>query len=400
MKPPADALRGECVGQGGRGCSSIRTNYDPDPMQYRPYGKTGKLVSVLSAGGARFSDPSKTDEMADVAVEAAKLGINLFDTAPGYANDRSETILGAAFKEMKRLGLPFYVSTKTWAPTGEQVFENLEKSLERLGLERIDFYHCWGVNSWGTFEERRDKGALAALCKAKEQGLVGHVVFSSHADGATVARIIERDVFEGAMLGFSAINFPFRMEGVAAAAKARVGLLAMNPLGGGLITEHEERFRFIRTREEQSMLEAGLAFILSHTEVTSALVGFRTKEDVRTAVASFESFEPIAAARMVAMKQHIEDEFDELCTTCNYCKGCPEGVPVASLMEVYNHYVLYKNYPEARSRLDWYWGVPSLDVLDRCAECRQCEQSCTQELPILDRLLELKALERKRLAAG
>lgn len=39
--------------------------------------------------------------------------------------------------------------------------------------------------------------------------------------------------FEGVTLGYNAVNFAYRQKGVEAAAKAGMGIVTMNPLGGG-----------------------------------------------------------------------------------------------------------------------------------------------------------------------
>ena len=119
--------------------ASPRGVIDRGAMQYREYGKTGKLVSVLSAGGMRYEKPDDIDRSAEVMVEAARLGVNYFDTAPGYSSDKSEDILGAAVREMKRLGLPHYVSTKTWAPDHDLVLRHvgLVAQADRGGPDRF-----------------------------------------------------------------------------------------------------------------------------------------------------------------------------------------------------------------------------------------------------------------------
>ncbi len=103
-------------------------------MIYRPYGKTGKHVSVIGMGGMRFGDDD--DYGAEVVRHASIKGINYFDTAPFYNDDRSEDIFGKAFKNMPA---PFYVSTKSSInsdKTADEVRCRIENSLERMNLEK------------------------------------------------------------------------------------------------------------------------------------------------------------------------------------------------------------------------------------------------------------------------
>jgi predicted aldo/keto reductase-like oxidoreductase len=369
-------------------------------MKYRPYGKTGKMISVLAAGGMRYARPEAVDEMAEIPLEAARMGVNYFDTAPGYCKNMSETILGAAVKQMRREKLEHYISTKAWAPDADQFWKQLESSLKTIGVDAIDFYHAWGVNSWDNYEARKRQGVIEAFRQAKEQGLVRHMVFSSHMSGENIARLCSEGVFEGVLLGFCAINFPFRLSGVRGAAAAGMGVVTMNPLGGGMLIDCEDRFNFIKTRPEQTMVEAALHFNLNHPEITAALVGFRTVEDVRSAVAAVESFQPLPADGIRQIRARIEGSFDALCTTCNYCKECPEEIPVAALMEAHNYYALYGDPSRAFNRLKYHWGIRDLSCLERCTRCRLCESACTQKLPILERFEVLRRLDAEVQAAN
>lgn len=364
-------------------------------MLYKEYGKTGKEISVISAGGMRYADPDDIEGSAEVVIEAAHLGINYFDTAPGYCKNLSEKILGVGLKEVKKMGKEYYVSTKCGAGDYDSFMKSLENSLEIIGVEHIDFMHSWGVNSWERLEERQQKGALDAMRKAKEQGMIKHIVCSSHMSGDDIAQLLEKGIFEGITLGFCAINFPYRMPGIKAACKYEMGVVTMNPLGGGEIIRHAEKFDFIKTRKDQSILEAALHFNLSRPEITSALVGFTKVEDVRTAVATIDSFLPLSDEERACIEKHIEENFDDLCTTCNYCQGCPMGIPVAKFIEAYNHYLLNGDPQEVFNRLKWHWGIMDLELLEKCTQCGQCENQCTQKLPILERFKKIKGLAKQ-----
>ncbi|MEA1996204.1 MAG: aldo/keto reductase, partial [Gemmatimonadota bacterium] len=216
-------------------------------MEYRPYGKTGLEISSLAFGGMRFPEPRNVSAMAEIVLAAYEAGINYFDTAPGYCGDKSEKILGHAVRQMKKGDKEFYLSTKSNKPDAEGVKADLHRSLDRLGVDRIDFYHCWYILTLDGWERRKAEGAVDALLAAKEEGLVRHLVFSTHLPGDEVKKIYDENIFEGVTLGYNAVNFPYRQEGVKAAGGKRLGLVVMNPLGGGTIIENPDVFSFIRT---------------------------------------------------------------------------------------------------------------------------------------------------------
>ncbi|MCY3771763.1 MAG: aldo/keto reductase [Gemmatimonadetes bacterium] len=121
-------------------------------VSYRPLGRTGLNVSTLSMGSGGYnrlgqtSDPPLTEpEMHRLVHGVLDLGINLFDTSPGYLE--SEAILGRAFQGVPRDR--FYVATRVVLSqfdedegpvlmTPEHITDSIETSLRRLGVDEID----------------------------------------------------------------------------------------------------------------------------------------------------------------------------------------------------------------------------------------------------------------------
>ena len=121
-------------------------------MRYVEYGRTGKQVSVVGFGAMRFDLGRSRTENADLVRYASAQGINYFDTAPGYCNDESEAICGEAFKAMPN---GFYVSTKgmpTEFDTAEKAREAVLRSLDRMGVPKIHFYHVWCLRKMEHYE--------------------------------------------------------------------------------------------------------------------------------------------------------------------------------------------------------------------------------------------------------
>ncbi len=357
-------------------------------MVYNEYGNTGVKVSSLGFGGMRFEEPDDIEKSAEMLLHAFHKGINYFDTAPTYCGSNSEIIFGKAVKEMKKEGIPFYISTKSNKPKASDLRRELEQSLERLNLDRIDFYHIWYVLTLEDWEGRKKDGAVAEILKARDEGLIKFPVFSTHLPGNEIRGVIEEGFFRGVTLGYSAINSPYREDGIKAAAENNMGVVVMNPLGGGTIIQNEETFSFLKVRENQSILEGALHFLMLDPRITVRLVGFRNIDDIDTAVSAVETFQPYTDEELAVIHNHVESDFNSLCTTCMYCNVCPVDIPVWKFVETANG--LYFNTKEKlKDRLKWHWGT-SIDVLDRCTECRQCEDACTQHLPILERFEALK----------
>lgn len=70
-------------------------------MQYRNFGTTGILVSVLGFGCMRLPMEGghvKEEYSIKMLRRAYELGVNYFDTAENYCNTESQIILGKAIK--------------------------------------------------------------------------------------------------------------------------------------------------------------------------------------------------------------------------------------------------------------------------------------------------------------
>ncbi len=360
-------------------------------MLYRPYGRTGESCSILGFGGMRFERIGDRDACVEMMVQAARGGVNYFDTAPAYFGTKSEEVFGAGFRELRRLGLPFYCATKTTASTEATIRKEIEAQLHRLGLETIDFYHVWCVLQLEDWAERQRNGVMAAFRKLKDEGLVRHICVSSHLLGDEIRQLIDGDLFEGVLFGYSAYNFSAREQAFDAIRARGLGCVVMNPLGGGLIPGNPGVFDFIKTHPDQDVVAAALHFLWSHPEITTTLVGFGEAGEVETALRAVASFHDVDADNVRRIRERIAGAFADLCTGCQYCEPCPEGVPVSKLMDVFNHMRLAGGDRAARERLKWHWGLPASSAAG-CNECGQCEQACTQHLPITDRLKQIAAL--------
>jgi aryl-alcohol dehydrogenase-like predicted oxidoreductase len=128
-------------------------------MEYTTLGSTGMEVSKICLGCMSFGDeePWMLDESEgrEIIDRAIDLGVNFFDTANAYSDGRSEEILGNALAEYDRDEQ--VVATKVRFPVGEDtpnasglsrktIEQELDDSLDRLGLDTIDLYQTHRVD--------------------------------------------------------------------------------------------------------------------------------------------------------------------------------------------------------------------------------------------------------------
>jgi voltage-dependent potassium channel beta subunit len=123
-------------------------------MTYRRLGRSGLKVSVLSFGSwVSFGPQLAGGSARDCLAAAYDAGINFFDNAEVYAGGQSETIMGAAIKELGWPRHTYVISSKFfWGIEGavntrntlnrKYLLHAVEGSLRRLGLDFIDLIFC------------------------------------------------------------------------------------------------------------------------------------------------------------------------------------------------------------------------------------------------------------------
>jgi hypothetical protein len=359
-------------------------------MIYKEYGTTGKRVSAIGFGGMRFEEIDNSDQCVEMMVRAAEGGINYFDTAPKYFGTKSEEVYGEGLAELRRRELPYYLATKTFESTEKGIRDEIDGQLKRLGVDSIDFYHIWCITNLENWQERKANGVLETFRKLKDEGIINHICVSSHLIGDEIKELLLEGVFEGVLFGYSAYNFATRQKAFDAVKAKNLGAVVMNPLGGGLIPSNPELFSFIKTQPEESIVEAALRFLIAHEEITVSLVGFGTKEHVDEALSAANGYREITPAKLEEIKSGASANFEGICTGCSYCEGCPEEIPIPKLMDAYNQKLLHGDYQQLLNRLKWHWNIPASEA-ERCIECGQCEEACTQHLDITGRLKEIVA---------
>lgn len=361
-------------------------------MKYKPYGNTGKSLSAIGCGGMRLPDPHQPEAAIALIHAARAIGVTYFDTAPFYCDDQSESIFGEALRTLPPADLPVYVSTKSMHENGGKLREQLESSLTRIGVERISFFHIWCVMDPADWQARVQGGALAAALQAKAEGLIEHVCISTHMNGAELESVLERHPeIEGVTLGYSPMNFAFRQQGLEAAQRLGVGVVAMNPLGGGLIPQHPAVFDFIRAADDPDVVSAALRFLYSTPGLTTALIGFSSLAEVHAAAQAMENVQPHPADHMAAIRQRLQTNFNAMCTGCGYClPHCPQAIPIPKLMDIHNLMHMQCGADAVRDRFRYHWDLTPAAAA-ACIQCGACEPHCTQHLPIIERLQQVAA---------
>ncbi len=125
-------------------------------MEFRRLGRSGHKVSKICLGTMTFGHGTDAASAEPVVGTALDADVIFFDTADGYSDGESETMLGRALGVRRRDAV---IATKVFNPMGPgpnepgmsrlHIMHAVEDSLRRLGTDYIDLYyiHCVDVQT-------------------------------------------------------------------------------------------------------------------------------------------------------------------------------------------------------------------------------------------------------------
>ena len=166
-------------------------------IERQQFGATGHASSRVIFGAAALGAMSA--QRADSTVRLAfERGVNHIDTAASYGE--SERLLAPFLAEHRR---DVFLATKTGERTATAARRQLERSLERLGVDQVDLVQLHNLVEPDELDQvRRTGGALEALVAAREEGLVRFIGVTGH--GLRIARAhltsLERFPFDSVLL--------------------------------------------------------------------------------------------------------------------------------------------------------------------------------------------------------
>ena len=144
-------------------------------LERQPFGPTGHQSTRVIFGGAALGrvDQETADRVLDVLL---RYGVNHLDTAADYG-DAELRIAPWLVGRRDR----FFLATKTSERGGDGARAGLERSLERLGVGSVDLIQLHNLVEPEEWEQAHAPGgALEALIRARDEGLVRHIGVTGH----------------------------------------------------------------------------------------------------------------------------------------------------------------------------------------------------------------------------
>jgi aryl-alcohol dehydrogenase-like predicted oxidoreductase len=247
---------------------------------------------------------SESEELIHQAIDE---GINYFDTADLYDKGENEKLLGRALKGKRS---KIVLATKAgnewredgsgwdWNPRKEYILSAVEKSLQRLQTDYIDLYQLHG----GTMDDPMEE-TIEAFELLKDQGKIRYYGISSIRPNV-IREWVSRSAIVSIMMQYSLLDRRPEEATLPLLKQKNIGVLARGSIAQGLLIdkpaksylEYSEKevmnakeVVHSTSNQQRSLVQTAIQFVLHQAAITSAVVGMRTKEQLREAIGVFDS---------------------------------------------------------------------------------------------------------------
>ncbi|MFA5291428.1 MAG: aldo/keto reductase [Phycisphaerae bacterium] len=366
--------------------------------------RSGLKVHPVSIGAMRL--PESFDEAIALLRGAIDAGMIYIDTSRGYGD--SELKLAKALKDGYREKV--ILSTK-WCPWNLKVeptddmsadctYKRILESMKRLDVDYLDFYQLWSINNNEQWIKATQKGGmLDGIFRAKKEGLVKHIGFTTHDKPEKVKEYIdEADWCEAILFTYNMLDRSYE-EAIAKTHEKGIATIVMNPVVGGVLAQDSPPLNNAVKKAigPADLVQTAHRWLKSNKNIDTIICGISKPTDVTSTIENYEK-EPFTTEQI----KKLNEEFAKLsnkntgfCVDCKYCLPCPKNIYVPGFMQAayFSEYLKVKGKPE--NIYNWQLNPNntgrSADP-GECIECGKCEQKCTQKIKIIE---TLKTLKRK-----
>ncbi|MCH5255018.1 MAG: aldo/keto reductase [Lachnospiraceae bacterium] len=368
---------------------------DFQDLKLSALGMGAMRLPVIDGDDARINEAA-AEEMVDYAIEH---GINYFDTAWGYHNGNSETVIGKALSKYPRES--FYLATKfpgydlSNMPKVKEIFA---KQLEKCRVDYFDFYLFHNVCEMNIDAYLDEKYEIYDyLMEEKKKGRIKHLGFSAHGNYDVMKRFLEaygKDM-EFCQIQLNYLDWSFQD------AKAKIELLnsyhipvwVMEPLRGGRLAKlpEEDGKKLKALRPDEEIPAWAFRFLQTLPEVIVVLSGMSDMEQLKENIQTYETEKPLNKEETEELLSIAAGMLNGIlpCTACRYCVShCPKGLDIPNLIDLYNEHSFTGGGFLAPMAL---MAVPKEKHPSACVGCRSCEKVCPQQIKISEAMSDFTA---------
>lgn len=302
-------------------------------MKYNELGRTGVLVSELCLGTMTFGGKGYWEAIGKLPLEEVNQimkasldsGINFIDTANGYSEGLSETLLGESLKKLGVNRQEVVIATKVrlrMGPGANQIglsrlhiADSVNDSLKRMQLSHIDLLYIHGVDPITPMEE-----TMRGLEDVVRSGKVRYIGISNHPAWMVMkanayAEKMGWTKFVASQNYYTIAGRDIERELVPMAMSEGIGIMPWSPLAGGFLSgkytrdiaqagnSRRDTFDFppinkekaydiidvmieIAARHNVSVASVALNWVIKQPGVTSTIIGAKNLQQLDDNIAA------------------------------------------------------------------------------------------------------------------
>jgi len=379
-------------------------------MNYRSYGRGDEQFSEIGLG-AEHLEGLPESQVIPVVERALEYDINIIDVF--MSNPDVRTHIGKALGSFRKNVFIQGHICSTWEDgqykrsrkldAVKRAFDDL---LTRLKTDYIDIGMLHYIDSKAEFDEVYSSGCFAYAEDLKRQGVIKRIGFSSHNPvvsqllaetggfdifmfsinpGFDMDHVSTDDIdsffeFSGFKGGSISID-PVREKLYRYSEANGIGITAMKTLGAGRLLD-------AATSPFNTAMSVAqcVKYTLDRPGVVSALVGFRTVEEVDEGMRYYALEE--SEKDYSAVISGANAEMNGKCMYCNHCLPCASSIDIAAVNKFFDLASLHADVPASVRE---HYASLSAHASD-CVGCGACEANCPFSVAVIERMKQAASL--------
>lgn len=313
-------------------------------MEVTRLGRTNLMVTRTSFGVL----PLQRVEMSEavrILRRAYDAGITFYDTARVYTD--SEGKLGRALSDVRD---SIVIATKSPSSTKSGVLEDLETSLRYLKTDHVDILQLHNPSELPDPED--PDSSYAGLLEARKKGMTRFIGFTNHGLERSLAAV-DSGLYDTLQYPLCSISSPEDLGVIEQCRQSDVGLIAMKPLSGGLITNARAAFAFLRQYEN-----------------LVPIWGFQRLSELEELI-QLDANPPVLEEMLPDIERDKRELAGDFCRACGYCLPCPADIPISMAARMG---LLLRRMPYEGLLTD-RWSE-KMERIEDCTDCGHCRSKC------------------------
>ncbi len=324
-------------------------NYNEN-MEYRPWGRTGLMVSAVCLGGhwkridkvvpgvfkgrgwlsADLDDPGFQKNRHDVVSKCIEVGINYVDActvqeckayAKALQGRRDQMYFGFSWyqEEMRSLSRQLNKAKKQGKPKpagwmAQKLMDALDKGLRETGLEYVDLWRITMHEQSGKHSDAEVEEMMEALAKAKKQGKARFTGLSSH-DRPHIKKMIEDypEIVESFCTPYTAKTKKMPGDSLFdTIEKHKVGFFGIKPFSSNRLFKGDSAPDHAEAETDHRRARLAIRYILCNPVITAPIPGMITTEQVENVAKAVTERRQLDTAEAAELEEAMDEAWANL----------------------------------------------------------------------------------------